>query len=441
MKNTLLSYLLIFVIAITPSLTFASDSLCKTDGYVVGFFNGVWNSKAEANIAVATLQNKVGLTHNGEKVAYELFYNHTGTSVGESAFQDVAEVFIQRAEEISPDFSGRFDVFWSTLSGDSDGFLSKVVAVVGGTNDLLIGLMEDLYTEVTTEVVAAISAIISNPPTSSDYARHSTRIQTLASQGAKVVLVAHSQGNLFVNNAYNASIGLSNFSSENIGVVHIAPASSITNGPHVLADIDAVINGLRTFGINSIPAITVNLPLSHLKEDASGHTLIPTYLNTNLPTYGQVMGHINDELARLVTPNAIAETGSFTTTLSWNGEGDIDLHTFEPTGAHVYYGNKSSSVGYLDLDNILGFGPEHYFASCDPNILVDGIYQIGVNNYSRAEGKTATVQISTSTVADLKTKSIVMGPSKGSSGNSNPVLLIDVHVSRDESGNISIKAF
>ncbi|MEE9413214.1 MAG: hypothetical protein V3V22_09215 [Methylococcales bacterium] len=402
--------------------------------------NGVWNTEPQAMLATGALQKTIGAEYNGQPVAYETFYNKSGNIDGSGAtgLQDIAEVFIQRAEEIEPDLGEHFEIFWSAVSGDADGFLEKVTNILAAEAQLAVGLLSDLYTEISTEGAAAISNILSNPPTAEDYERHNTRIETLALQGNMLLLVAHSQGNLFVNNAYNSAINIGSFNTSNIGVVHIAPAASITNGPHVLADIDLVINGLRAFGLNTIPSITVDLPTTHLSVDPSGHQLTPTYLNTTLATYGQVQGSLNAEMARLVPAVAEAASGSFTATLTWNGVGDVDLHAFEPDGTQVYYGNRSGSVGFLDVDNTRANGPEHYFASCDSAILQSGSYQIGVNNFSRAEGRTATLQIATPYVADLFTTSILLGTADGSSGDSNPNILVTVDVSVNNDGNIEI---
>lgn len=434
----LIKSVFLFALVTTPLTSLAGavspDKLCKSESYVVGFFNGVWNTEAEAILATSALEKMIGSDIDGQRVEYETFYNHTGSSMNATWYQDISEVFIQRAEEIEPGFGENFEIFWSAISGDADGFLAKATSVLTtdlatATSELVAGLLSDMYTEISTESAAFLSNMVSNPPTQQDYQRHSTRIKTLALQGNKLLLVAHSQGNLFVNNAYNSALTVRNFSSENIGVVHIAPASSITNGPHILADIDAVINGLRIFGLSTIPDITVNLPLSHLLEDPSRHKLIPTYLNTTLATYNQVNSSINSEIGRLIQPVATGEIGSFTATLTWNGMGDVDLHTFEPSGSQVYYSNRNGVVGFLDVDNTSADGPEHYFASCDANILENGTYQIGVNNYSGADGRTAVIQISTPYVADLATKTLVLGAAEGSAGNSNPDILINVTVS------------
>lgn len=143
-------------------------------------------------------------------------------------------------------------------------------------------------------------------------------------------------------------------------------------------------------------------------------------------------------MATLYTPQNTATQGAFTATLSWNGTGDVDLHTFEPNGSHVYYSNQKGIVGELDVDNTVANGPEHYFATCNESLLEEGIYRIGLNNYSQAEGRKATVQISTSNVSDVITREMVMGPELGSSGDSNPKHLINVVVSKDESGKFNI---
>ena len=89
------------------------------------------------------------------------------------------------------------------------------------------------------------------------------------------MLVAHSQGNLFVNRAYDDL--LASRSGVVAQVVHVAPASPTLRGEYTLADIDVVINGLRATGMNSVPTISISLPFS--SSDRSGHSFEPTYLD------------------------------------------------------------------------------------------------------------------------------------------------------------------
>ena len=80
--------------------------------------------------------------------------------------------------------------------------------------------MDGLYSDVVTKAMAGWSMFLSDPPTTVNYASHKSQLDTLAVEGQKLLLVAHSQGNLFVNNAFdyvNPKIG-----SSSVAVVHIA---------------------------------------------------------------------------------------------------------------------------------------------------------------------------------------------------------------------------
>jgi hypothetical protein len=106
------------------------------------------------------------------------------------------------------------------------------------------------------------------------------------------LLVAHSQGNLFVNAAYD---GLrANRPETQANFVHIAPASPTTRGEHGLSDLDLVINGLRVQGISSVQPSNWHIPFSTV--DASGHTLVDTYLDASREGRGKVRALIDSAL-------------------------------------------------------------------------------------------------------------------------------------------------
>ena len=154
----------------------------------------------------------------------------------------------------------------------------------------------------------------------------------------------------------------------------------------------------------------------------------------SLDTYGQVISAYNGLLDTLDAPEQIAQSGAFTATLNWDGTGDVDLHTFESTGTQVYYRNKTGDIGFLDVDNTREKGPEHYYASCDNAELMAGTFTFGVNNYSGANGRVATIQVSTPSVANLITRTVTLGDSEGSAGNSNPNIMITLNINEAEEG-------
>lgn len=65
--------------------------------------------------------------------------------------------------------------------------------------------------------------------------------------------------------------------------------------------------------------------------------------------------------------------------LWWNTPtSDIDLHAWNPAGEHCYYGNPVISDGFLDIDDVEGYGPET-FAVQTANT---GVYEIQINCWS-----------------------------------------------------------
>jgi hypothetical protein len=416
-------YLVFFLQLLVLAAPVTTD-LCTSKGYTVAYFNGIRTTPDGALDDLAALRDLKGTTLNEEPIQYESFYNQTG-----GFWQDAAEVFEQRAQEI--DNSGllgkRWEYFWEGFGSDNF-FSSKIIEVVPNTANLF----SQLYTDITSKAIAGWSYLLSNPPTEVDYLSHDTRLNALAIQGQKLMLIAHSQGNLFVNQAYDyiaPKIG-----TDSVRVVHVAPASPTLRGPYVLANIDVVINGLRAQGVSSVPDNNIDLPLLALRADNFGHSLTQIYLNPDFTARARIVSLISLAMQALQTPTTGGSVGSFTLTLTWDGTGDVDLHTFEPNGAHSYYSSRAGQVGYLDVDNTSANGPEHYFASCDPNVLQTGVYQVGINNYSAATGRTATVQVSTSKGGTILTKTLSVGPELGTSGNDNPIPVFNVIVSKDSTG-------
>jgi len=73
--------------------------------------------------------------------------------------------------------------------------------------------------------------------------------------------------------------------------------------------------------------------------------------------------------------------GDIQITLTWDNEADLDLHVIDPSGEEIYWLNTSSvSGGYLDFDNITGFGPENVF--WEDGMAPSGVYDVYVHHYT-----------------------------------------------------------
>ncbi|MDR6456640.1 hypothetical protein [Variovorax paradoxus] len=249
---------------------------------VLGFFNGVWNTEKQAEDGLNALKSVVGSTHGDRPIRYEKFYNQTGRSTGNTEAQDIAETFIQRSTELDGVLADRWEHYWEMLSGRhrlAGSFTERLVSGLHDGGEAFSQLIDSIASSMLAGFVKGLASLLSNPPTAVDMADHLSRLQAIADEGSDFVLVAHSQGNLFVNLAYD---GLKKSHPATLqAVVHVAPASPTVRGMHVLSDLDAVINGLRNFGSWTVQAINLWLPFN--KADASGHTLVGTYLNGQTP--------------------------------------------------------------------------------------------------------------------------------------------------------------
>lgn len=73
--------------------------------------------------------------------------------------------------------------------------------------------------------------------------------------------------------------------------------------------------------------------------------------------------------------------GKLQITLTWNSGADVDLHLEEPDGNIIYFANDRSRAGdgYLDVDDMDGFGPENIFYEKN---VPNGRYTVKVNLFS-----------------------------------------------------------
>ena len=381
-------------------------NLCQAEVAFL-FLNGVQTTSRQARAGLEHLQTIHGTraSATGERIRYDLLYNRT------EGFEDFVETFEQRLLEQGGVLEGRFELFFEALRGEGP-WWSSIISVVSSAASILMGIVDWFKSA----AVVLLTTLAANPPTMATYAEHQTRIDSMLLEGRKLLFVAHSQGNLFANAAYAYAVG--KVGSEAAKVVHIAPASPTLNGPHTLANLDLVINGLRLIG--TVPPITDDIPPAAERSaganggtDALGHGLLEIYLHPDLAPSQRIKGHIDDALNTLVAPPGEATGGLFTATLTWDGTGDVDLHTFEPGGAHVDYRDKTGEAGFLDVDNKVADGPEHYYATCDNARLQEGTYTFSLANYELAEGRNATLQIASWNDGVLGTKSVTLGTATG----------------------------
>jgi hypothetical protein len=402
----------------------SQTSLCSNDKIVIVFFNGIKNTPDDAEYSLYALKAFYGETdEGGEEISYELLYNPTF-----GFLEDILEVLEQLRDEHAMFF---FDI----INGGSNSAWYETAKKESQNFQELISFTKNIVSSKERDIT--LSMMDATIPTQVTYSEHRVRLDNWMLEGKKLLFVAHSQGNLFANVAYNYvkdKVG-----ADAVKVVHVAPASYVINGDHVLADKDLVIATLKNGLQLSLQSITDTIPTYddrpagvNGKTDFFGHGFVEIYINPNLTISQRVKRYISEALNSLIAPQGQATSGFFTATLTWDGSGDVDLHTYEPDGSHVYYANRRGTSGYLDVDNIYADGPEHYYASCDASDIKTGTYVFKVANFARAENRTAAVQLAVNNYGVLGTTTVKLGRSTGN----NPVNhMFSVFVSKDERTN------
>lgn len=279
-------------IALLFPLKVSAEDSCS-NGAVLGFFNGVNTKEVTAKLsAIYHLPGLYGYTTPaGDPITYELFQNHT------QAFADFVETFDQRLQEQNGLLAGRFELFFSATQGEG-GWWSALTSAIPSLTALL-GSFFDAYT---TATFKGLISAVGDPNTAEVSARHKEQIDHWGSLNRKMLLFAHSQGNLFVNKAYSHAVGRGG--AEYVRVVHVAPASPALSGRHTLADKDIVINALRLTG--TVVANT-DVILGYVQRpaglngsrDLKGHGLLEIYLNPALSTSGRIHNDVMTALREL----------------------------------------------------------------------------------------------------------------------------------------------
>ena len=282
--------------------------------------------------------------------------------------------------------------------------------------------MQDAYREAASAI--DVEALVSSPTLQT----HIRLYQRELLEGRKVILVPHSQGNLFANRAVAS---LSAEERQSVGIVSVAnPDSAVEGGrPYTTLTNDLVIGAIPA----ALPANTFNGIFNFI--DWSGHAFVESYLEEGTRSRARILSHIKNALDTLAEPTTDAGDGVITITLTWGDEPDVDLHVFEPDGTHVFYAAKNGISGFLDVDDVTSYGPEHYFVSCAT--LRAGIYTIGVNYYNGSAPETANVQIQAGLLS--RNFSVHLPEAVGPGGNSNPVFIANIVVTGNDQGGFEFQ--
>ena len=355
MKIQLLSAILLIGAFIIPNLVYSADGRLCQQGVFVVFGNGVWNDKEQADSSRRRLTRRLESHVAGTDLEGIITYA-TAHNPSDGTLLDLMETFEQN---LQTDWSQ----FWRYLAG----------------LDLMPDFLQNKLIEIANTVDESI--LQGNPAVQS----HIEKYNKFLSEGNKVVVVAHSQGNLFANIAY---LGIDSQYIDGFGIVSVGNPDNYVagSGPHTTLDEDIIIGNVP----GSLPANIDNFFGINLR-DLTGHMFEKSYMAIEHQAQSKILGDVMSTINGLNFPDTTLGSGIITATLTWGSNPDLDLHIFEPNGSHVYYMNVNGTSGYLDRDDITSHGPEHYFVSCDT--VEPGTYRFGVNYYYGYSAETGTLSI------------------------------------------------
>jgi len=354
-------------------------SICDSKETIIFFGNGVKSIKKDAFKAKESIKKSLKAelpTEEFELLDFKLSYNDThGLPL------DLLESTIQI-------LTGNTSRFWRFLFGLEiipDWFSDKFI--------LLSAVLDK-------------SALVTTDSLKDHVSTYTTKI----AEGKKILLVAHSQGNLFGNQAYNLLDADERLSFAMVSVANADNTvldNSSSGAPYTTLVNDKVIQAIIAAQIllptKPMEPNTANLVDS---DDPLQHNFINTYMAAGSVSNAGVMVDIVTALDSLITPQQVVDSGVITVALNWGAAPDVDLHVYEPNGAHVYWYNLEGISGTLDKDDTSRFGPEHYrVLTCDK--VEEGGYHIALDYYKGDYPEVAILQIDAGLVS--RTIEIPMG--------------------------------
>jgi hypothetical protein len=418
--NYLLTGLLGLWLVLTSAIVLAQqpeDSLCGGT-QAIYFGNGVWVvSPGDARDTLEDLKDRLRPSMSADQFNTTKF----GVAYNRSAGR-VSDVLESARQILGNEYPSLLVALLLQRAGAPDWLIPDSLQVQ--LNDLLRN--------------EAARRFLQGQVSESDVAIHVTSYKADIVEGRKIVVVSHSQGNLFVNLAFEK---LTAAERNSFAMIPVASPDSVVRRSligHVTFSNDLVIEAVEL--ARSLAGLPSVLPFNDFAESPqtiSAHEFSSNYLTDNSSAQFIVNGVLST-LATLPTPPNLAGTGIITVTLTWGTQPDVDLHVFEPNGFHVYYSKPQGNLGFLDVDDVDGHGPEHYFASCqnlnlNPNLAV-GTYRVGVNYFNGLEPETAAINLKVP--GSDRTVTIPLPEDRGGSGNESPIPVANILVTRNPQTNL-----
>ncbi|WP_210499428.1 YfaP family protein [Vibrio crassostreae] len=403
------------------------------------FANGVDNEYDDVLKVVRLLKDEYENQLNGladnEKYQFSDAYNYT-----QGVLKDILQVFKQKQDElgVNDDNFHTFQLYEMVKAGlTSDEIRIRILLMTHLTDNtgLAAKITDSALNELEQAIDDAIVQVLADQRTVNE--ESVTKYETALQSGKRVIILAHSQGNLFTNSAITSVMQRNPQFVESIASIGVAsPADSVIGAnKYITAEDDRVIQALALLE-NVLPLNLDNDPsVFNDFRTISNHEFIKDYFDDRLVSKTWIDGEVVRLATNLPYPSELAGEGALRASMSWGAEPDVDLHVFEPDGTHVHYRNRVGTSGELDVDDTNSFGPENFFVECNDIML--GTYSIGVNYYSGNAPEKAEITLFLGDGQSVKPRTKTLSSERGSDGNDNPEIMFEVNVSENENGLVT----
>lgn len=385
---------------ITLSFPFGSSATELSCGHVLNVFygNGMLSKQRETDESLESLIEAVTNKAKDTSFEAELKFNTAGNPT-----HNIGDFF----ESVDQKLNVEESQLWLYLSG--------------------IEAMPDEMKEILTNL--ATKSIEISYDAQPELRNHVSIYDAALLEGNKVIVVSHSQGNLFANQAYNH---IHPQYRDAWGMVAVAnPASYVADGgPNTTITEDLVMY----FTLGSMEANFSNFDTLNA-NDWSGHRFVESYMVENTLARGKIVEDVFVVEEGLQVAPEVLGGSAIHVALSWKEHIDLDLITFEPDGTHVYYANREGNFGLLHGDalNDAEKKIEHYSVPCTNT--AEGEFQFGVNYFAGYYPDTATMVVKTQ--GETRTRTIYLENKVGSVGNKTPSIVFELDVIENEDGELS----
>ncbi|MBY4707380.1 hypothetical protein K6V18_20335 [Ralstonia insidiosa] len=232
------------------------------------------------------LSNMIGTRFNGVPISYSNAINPTGGFI-----DDLSRVFQQKLAE-NPSLS------WELLVRASLGLIEGLSPELAKfILDLIVKTENESTAELKKKWEAENSYIDGRVTTHvTDYTRD------ILDNGRRVLLVAHSQGNLYANASHRLLYTNPEVTPGSFGTIGVAsPANYVAGGgEYITSDADVIINALRSIISDQVLPANVSIPFD--TAELSGHNFIKTYMHIEKPAREKIRQITISGLNKLVEP-------------------------------------------------------------------------------------------------------------------------------------------